>query len=410
MLSTRSAHAQGASARDLRAEVVVVAQRLAEISGRTIDVRGVVEADAASRDEIVRRRAAAHADPSVLVSCGRAWAEIGLGAGDGPERLVDLIARDIEQVTFDPVTRRLVLDPSLLPTDDFVVDGPDDADAQVLLATGVRPDEPLVAHVLMHTAASGEGEPILSAPTTDELLARAAVFEGEANLGAIRYLFLSMGIGDDVVRLGVDPGEVLEGRLVPEFLGSRAGAVDDLLQFVYRDGFEAIAAAFDEGGSAGVDVLTRGVRGTRDVLHPDRLGDPIDLPDPGPAPEGLQRVCRDRLGEQGVIVLISRGTGKDNLGLIAGDGWAGDLLVRWEAPDAAEVAVTSWSTSWRSETDAEDFAYAYRRVLEVRFPDTIPPETPSDSLRLRSGERSWSIRREGTLVEVRITAGGVDPD
>jgi hypothetical protein len=304
----------------------------------------------------------------------------------------------------------MLVDPSLFPDEDFVVDGPTDTGAQVLLATGVRPDEPRIAHMLVHAARGTAGDPLASTRTTDALLARAAVAEGESNLDAIRYLFSAMGMADDVVRLGIDPGAVLDGTLLPAALGSRSGAIDDLLQFVYRDGFDVVAKAHGDGGPARVAVIRDRVASTRDVLHPERIGEAVLTPAVDDAPEGMERVCTDTLGEQAVVVLISRGTGKDNLGLIAGDGWAGDTLARWERPGAPDRARTVWRTAWRTDQDAADFAYAYRRVLEARFPGAIPPDTPAGRLTLVSGTTRWSLAVDGRSVEIRVDSSAPRPE
>ena len=81
--------------------------------------------------------------------------------------------------------------------------------------TGVRVDEPLTAHVLMHVRQRERlaGEYLVD--STDALLARAAWAEGEANILAIRYLFEGMRLQDDILESGIDPEQVLGGALVP---------------------------------------------------------------------------------------------------------------------------------------------------------------------------------------------------
>lgn len=400
--ATEPDRVSGRESLELRSEIEKVVRRLGMVRGGDVDTPRIRRADADALATSAAARAAAHGDADALAARGRAWADIGLGVGDGPARLVRTLAADIEGVGFDPADGALLVAPELFPLDDFVVDGPADAESQLLLSTGVRPDEPRVAHVLAHLdlRETWGDEPVLSAPTTDEVLARAAVAEGEANLHAMRYLFRALGLDDEIVRRGLDPGAVLGGTLLPRALAEGHGTVDDLLQFVYRDGLDAVAAAWMDGGPAAVARFRRDVAASRDVLHPDRIGTAVvDLaPDPG---AGAPAVV-DRIGEQGVIVLVSRGTGKDNLGLIAGDGWAGDLLARWEAGPDDPAAVTVWQTAWDSEQAAKDFAYAYRRVLEVRFRGDVPEDAADDAVSVVRDGRRWSLAREGVRVRVEV--------
>ena len=52
--------------------------------------------------------------------------------------------------------------------------------------------------------------------------------------------------------------------------------------------------------------------------------------------------------------------------------------------------VTVWQTAWDSEQAAKDFAYAYRRVLEVRFRGDVPEDAAGDDVTVvltRDGDR-----------------------
>ena len=368
-----------------------------------------VRADVATLAAASAARLRALGSPETLDARGRAWADLGLGVGDGPARLAEVLAADLDGLGIDHDGHRLLVAGDLLPEGDFAIFGPDDADAQLLLATGVRPDEPVIAHALLHLLDPSPLGRDPSVMTTDAMLAWSALAEGEANVFAVRYLFRSMGLADEVVALGIDPAEVIDGRLVPADLGRRAGTVDDLLQFVYRDGYETVAERFRVGGIAAVRALRRNAVTTRDVLHPDRVGSAVRTFGDVVLRGSGRVVDRDRLGEQGVVVLISRGTGKDNLALMAGDGWAGDELVRWEDPDDARAAVTVWSTAWVRDEDAKDFAYSYRRLLATRFPGAVPDDVNEDDLRVVREGRVWTVRRDGDIVRVTIGPAAPNP-
>jgi hypothetical protein len=143
---------------------------------------------------------------------------------------------------------------------------------------------------------------------------------------------------------------------------------------------------------------------TSAILHPERAGyGGAQFPKPEPPRPGLRLVDEDTLGEQAIIVLVSVMSGKDNLGLMAGDGWAGDRLYRWEPPQGGgeSSGVTRWVTRWLSEEDAADFAYAIWRTLQERFPGRQPSELESGGKSLIGGGRSFLFERQGK--EARLT-------
>ncbi len=119
----------------------------------------------------------------------------------------------------------------------------------------------------------------------------------------------------------------------------------------------------------------------------------------------------DTLGEQAIVVLVSTLTGKDSLGLLAGEGWAGDRLYRWEPDQGSGEGATEWITRWTTSgtelvrsaaQTAADFDYAFGRALEARFPGRAL-EARGDGVRtLTTGERVYRIERSAAEVRVRV--------
>lgn len=340
-----------------------------------------------------------------LEARGRAWADLGLGTERSPEILLRAVAGDLEGIAFDPTGNRLLVDPERLTERDFVFRDDDDPEPTVLMMTGVRPDEPLVAHLLMHVRQlEREGADSLE-PTTDRLLAHAAWNEGEANLVAMRYLYRGMGVAQEVLGLDPDPRDVLDGLLVPSSLDSMSGAEATLAEFVYLEGFALAAEQYVAGGWPALERAMARWRTTSQMMNPGRTA-PIepDLEPGEPGIEGLRLVDVDSLGEQAIFALVSALTGKDNLGLQAGDGWEGDRVYRWE-PAGGErpgEGVTLWVTAWRDEEQAADFAYAMRRALRSRFPGAGIDPAAAGPGNLEAGGRLFRLEIRGTQVRFRV--------
>jgi len=334
---------------------------------------------------------------------GRAWEDIGLGTREGPSRIYRLLAEDLEGVAVDPTGRRLLVDPDRLTAGDFIPTGEDADPSSLLLLTGIRPDEPLLLHGLVHLLQQQE-ERGAWPETTDALLALRAWQEGQANLAAILYLFARVGVGTELFSHSLDPGEVMGGALLPRSIDLVGGAEGALLDWVYRDGYEQAAASIRNGGPSALREAMASRKTTRDVRHLDRVAlEPgaIAIADE-PSPEELRLADRDSVGEEGIVVIVSTWTGKANLGLIAADGWSGDALFRWE--DTTGDGVTLWVTRWVSPEEAADFEYGYVRSLESRF--AAPGDAGQSPRRFEGQGRAITVSRDGMHVRVRIVPSG----
>jgi hypothetical protein len=345
--------------------------------------------------------------PDRLEARGRAWADLGLGEVQTPSRLLVSLAADLAGIGFDPAGNRLLVTPDLLTVDDFEPEERENDPATVLLMTGVRPDEPLVCHLLMHVRQRERRGGDCLQPTTDAMLAAAAWAEGEANLVAIRHLFTGLGLSEEILQHRIDPGGFLNGILLPPELGAEEPTERAFLEFVYLDGFDAVLQAYRAGGWSTVDEAMARRKSTRQMLHPAKSAPQNDFATASPpAGAGLTLADEDVLGEQAIVVLISQGSGKDNLGLIAGDGWAGGRVYRWETESDGGSGITQWITRWESPQSSADFLYSFARSLAERFPGRSLEELPDGRRRMEAGERVYLL--EPGASEVRILV--VPPD
>src|SRR5262245_11971137 len=383
---------------------------VAERCARTLGASPPLSLVALRATEDVRlaeaRRRAERELPLVRATArGRAWSDLGFGTEDDPAAIALALARDLPGLSFDGDRARLLVDPTRLVEDEGTGDPASNHAASLMLATGVAPDEPVVAHYVAHAIA----DPPLPTepPSTDQTLARGALAEGEANLAALLLLFGGVGLESEVVGSKIRPEDALSGRLVSEAIRSDRPIVARLTEWVYLDGFAAVASLVRQVGMQRLPA-ERARRGTtRDVIHLDRPpATPVEIAKPS-APEaaGLTLADRDSLGEAGVTAWVSMLTGKDNLGMIAGDGWAGDALWRFEAEGGG---VTLWEARWVTEDEAKDFVYAVERCFQARFPGETIAGAGDEPRSLSRSDRVYRWDRRGAVVTVRIAPPDLD--
>jgi hypothetical protein len=383
-----------------------IASRVTEIHGEPFDRPPLaVRASAELRRAAAEIRALNAVSRERLRARGRAWVDLGLGSPESPERVYAVLAADLDGIGFDPQGNRLLVDPVCLSAEDFAGDR-----ATVLMSTGVRPDEPVVGHMLVHVRQLERSPADWLAQTTDETLARAAWAEAEANLLALRYLFGGIGLADAAVSGGVEPSGVLDGRLVPPGLDGLSKTERELVRIVYEDGFDAGAAAFRRGGFPAVVKAAARRRTTAELLRGERPGPPsTNVPAAAAPPDGFAVADADTLGAHAIFVLVAGSTGKDDLGLQAADGWVGDRVERLEppAPAAPERGITRWDVRFADEAGASNFEYALVRALEARFPgrDYVRSESTGQ---LIAGDRAYRVDRRPTAVRLVVEPAPVE--
>jgi hypothetical protein len=318
---------------------------------------------------------------------------------------------DLAGMTFDSARERLLVDPTRLTVGGAAGDPSEDEEASLLLATGVAVDEPAVGHYVAHLLTD---DPAPAAPpTTDALLARAALAEGGANVAALMLLFGGVGLEAEVVAGKIRPDDVLGGRLVAPGAYAATPAVSSFLQFVYLDGFAQAAALAKQGDFRRLLVERKQRRTTRDVLHLDRPPAPAgEPPTPRlPASAGLVPVDRDSLGEEGIVVLVSLLTGKDNLGLMAGDGWVSDALWRFENASGSppgEGGATVWVSRWQTVDEAKDFTYSLERCLQARFPGETLDDAGSGARVLKRSDAVYTLELADRDVRFRVASPAME--
>jgi hypothetical protein len=408
VLAFAGAEAQSRFDPDLAEAVRDVAGRLRAIRGAApTKVPLAVRSGPEARRDAARARRDAVLPPSRLAARGRAWADVGLGRAEDAAALYLVLSADLEDWVLSVDRTQLLVDEERLTGADFGGEGGDAAAADFLFATGVRADEPSVAHVATHVLQDERGVSPGLRETTDATLAASAWREGEANLVALLLVYGGMGLESEVVSGTVAPGEYRDGDLVARPPAGSSVALGRLVDFVYEDGFRTAAARARAGGWRALEAAGGERGGTASLLHPERPAtasraiDPPDLP----LPAGYRLVDRDALGEYAVGVLIAEATGKENLGWVAADGWDADALFRFEGPDGSD-GVTCWRSRFRSEADAGDFRYGMARVLSGAAAPPADGAVPEQVIAARG--KVFRILQRGAEVEIRVAPAGLD--
>ncbi|MDH3626554.1 MAG: hypothetical protein OEV00_05530 [Acidobacteriota bacterium] len=376
------------------------------IRGQAFDSVPVpVRAPATLRDVLADVAVAEVIDDRTLAARGRAWRAIGLGDERTPQRLWRLLARDVPRVAFDEESRQLYVDPSVLTPRDFAPNVDEEA-TTVLQMTGVRPDEPLIAHVLVHALQNQRGDTPRLARTTDELLSVAAMREAEANLVAVYMRFRNLGIAGEMLKEGITPDVLRIADLLPPEIDDAPAIDRRLAEFVYLQGLTVATGQLQQGGWGAVDVL-RSRRSTLSWITPESAekeepAPAIDIPPAPAAPaEGFRPVDSDTLGPVAIGAVLAQGgmTERSVERLIVY--WRGDRLSRFVS-ETGKGSHTHWESRWADSASAEAFIAGLQETLDQRF-STGEGTAVDGVVQLTADDASYRLRRvEGrVLVDVR---------
>lgn len=245
--------------------------------------------------------------------------------------------------------------------------------------------------------------------SNDGLAAALAALEGHATYVMLEDA-LGRRTGGDVDLGAVDLRRLLEGLDLAGMAGapelSRAPRlVRESLVFPYTEGLFFLQAYWSDRDGRPPPLGGDLPASTEQVLHPgrfagDRRDAPTDVRFAADAPPGWEQVHGDGLGEFEVRLWLSELLADSARARRAAAGWDGDRYRLLSAPGGGEVL--AWVTVWDGGADADEFAAAAERALEVRYgsgengadrPGGGPgearrPGTPGD------GERTVRVRRE----------------
>ncbi|MBI3748267.1 MAG: hypothetical protein HY262_05425 [Chloroflexi bacterium] len=199
---------------------------------------------------------------------------------------------------------------------------------------------------------------------SDRLLARQAVFEGDATLLMTLWAAAHFGPADMLayLALSADPAAQAVLQRTPPFLR-------DLLLYPYTTGLSFVQATQLRDGWAGVDSLYRRMPvSTEQILHPEKYAadeSPIrvDLPADLAAElgSGWTVPLEDTFGELELDYWLRESGVKPATATSAAAGWGGDRLAVARGPSGAWGVVID--TAWDTAADASEFADAANQAI-----------------------------------------------
>jgi hypothetical protein len=229
----------------------------------------------------------------------------------------------------------------------------------------------------------------------DELMAHAAVAEGDANL-VMQEAFRGRKTDSDGDNFGLD-GEVDQrSPEIPESLR-------EMLLFPYEQGLQFVKAVQKRGGAQARERLfQRPPRSTRDILHPEKFldgGADLDIPSPRDVmkPEIAEATWyNDTIGEFGISTILASELSNSEVIRNSAQGWIGDRAVVVPARNGYGRVV--WLSRWETNRDAKEFSAAYRETLENRYGKTFQ----GDAITL-SDHKTATVTVAGHEVRVVFT-------
>lgn len=224
---------------------------------------------------------------------------------------------------------------------------------------------------------------------SDRILARAAVYEGDASLLMTLWASANFGLSDFAELLAVSNDPEMQAML-----NGMPAILRETLLFPYTTGLGFVQSAQLQGGWPAVDAFyDRMPESTEQILHPEAYKASehpvtIDLPDDlaGQLGTGWSVPLEDTLGEFQLGIWL-RETGLAESAAATGvAGWGGDRLAVVEGPNGAWGVVLE--TTWDRAADATEFLDAAQQAVDgLSHPARISaPAGPGVTILIASDE------------------------
>ena len=199
---------------------------------------------------------------------------------------------------------------------------------------------------------------------SDELLARQAIYEGDATLLMTQWAAANLS-GSDLLELlasGADPAAQAVLARTPPILS-------ETLQFPYTTGFQYVTGVQSKGDWAAVNAyFTKMPQSTEQILHPEKYSAgeaPIKVTMPADLAThlgaGWSAPLQDTFGELQIGIWLRGGGVVSADATAAAAGWGGDRLAVLEGPNGTWAV--AMQTVWDTAADATAFEAAATTAL-----------------------------------------------
>jgi hypothetical protein len=321
------------------------------IEGQVVDIRGLPRVDVKRQtiDEAALKTLSAQdfdADnpADYLAANDRLYRALGLIPADGDVRsyFLDLIGVSA-QGFYRPQAKTL-----------FVVSRTGQIDGNDRFTFSHEYD-----HALQDAAFTIFHDPERFRDQSDESMARAGLYEGDATLLMTQWAIANLDAAgtQDIIRAANDPDLAAVMTRTPQI-------ITDNLTFPYQAGLMFVQAAFASGGWRAVDKLYADPpRSTEQVLHPEKYAsgeEPVAVTIPPSLAKdlgaGWSVAFQDTFGEAQFATWLRAGGVAEAVAADAAAGWGGDRLAVVDGPAGAWAVVMD--TVWDTPADAQAFQTA----------------------------------------------------
>ena len=210
--------------------------------------------------------------------------------------------------------------------------------------------------------------------TSDQLMARSALVEGDATAVMFDYSRKVMGQPGLATQDNVDSiiMQNVAGAAFMTGMNSAPSSLQYMLLFPYTSGLRFAHQLLKKGGYKEIDRAFKNLpSSTEEVLHPEKYFagkkdyELISEEEILKIYPNTKVIYKDTFGEFSVSALLSTYT-KDHLKAAkAAEGWGGDTAAILSDASAKQLVI--WNTRWDSNKDAEEFFNAYADALSVHL-------------------------------------------
>ena len=229
--------------------------------------------------------------------------------------------------------------------------------------------------------------------TSDQLLARSAVVEGDATAVMLDYTRRLVGQGP-ISSVNSVQSVMLQNVLGASLVGAQAGVPESLsllIIFPYTSGlrFAHTLLMKKKGYSILDSALKDPPNTTEEILHPELhlSGDKsyVDITDSelndAVIDNAWKSTYSDTLGEFIISMIIGTQSSDRPKAALAAAGWGGDRVAIFEKDGSKKLV---WITKWDTDKDTTEFYEAMTSLLHKRF---------AGSKANSNGEKSWKSDR-----------------